>query len=212
MYVEGRRYVVCVNAEEVAQDRARREAIVAALAEQLRRGDKALVGNKGYRRYLTIEGDGHFAIDEAKIAEEARYDGTWVLRTNAALSAAEVALQYKRLWQVEQWFRSCKSLLATRPIYHQRDETIRGHVFCSFLALLLRQELQTRLAARGHTLEWADVVHDLERLQVVDVEQEGKRFRLRTEAEGTCGKVFQAAGVAFPPSVEQLEGPSAVIP
>jgi len=39
---------------------------VAALAEQLRRGDKALVGNKGYRRYLTIEGDGHFAIDEAK--------------------------------------------------------------------------------------------------------------------------------------------------
>ena len=212
VHVGGRRYVVCVNAEEVAQDRARREAIVAALAEQLRRGDKALVGNKGYRRYLTIEGDGHFAIDEAKIAEEARYDGTWVLRTNAALSAAEVALQYKRLWQVEQWFRSCKSLLATRPIYHQRDETIRGHVFCSFLALLLRQELQTRLAARGHTLEWADVVHDLERLQVVDVEQEGKRFRLRTEAEGTCGKVFQAAGVAFPPSVEQLEGPSAVIP
>jgi hypothetical protein len=203
--VGGRRYVVCVNAEEVAQDRARREAIVAALGEQLRRGDKALVGNKGYRRYLTIEGDGHFTIDEAKIAEEARYDGTWVLRTNAALSATDVALQYKRLWQVEQWFRSCKSLLATRPIYHQRDETIRGHVFCSFLALLLRQELQARLAAKGHTFEWADVVQDLERLQVVDVEQEGNRFRLRTEAQGTCSKVFQAAGIAFPPTVEQLD-------
>ena len=85
---------------------------------------------------------GHFRIDEAKIAEEARYDGKWVLRTNTDLDAAEVALQYKRLWMVEQWFRSCKSLLQTRPIYHRCDETIRGHVFCSFLALVLRQELR----------------------------------------------------------------------
>src|SRR5215510_6315645 len=98
-------------------------------------------------------------------------------------------VQYKRLWMVEHWFRACKSLLATRPIYHQRDETIRGHIFCSFLALLLRHELQARLAAKGHPYEWADVVQDLERLQVVDVEQEGKRFRLRTEAQGTCGRV-----------------------
>jgi hypothetical protein len=205
VWVESRRYVVCVNAEEVANDRAQREAIVASLREQLRRGDKALVGNKGYRRYLKVEGEGHFAIDEAKLAEEARYDGTWVLRTNTNLPAAAVALQFKRLWQVEQWFRSCKSLLETRPIYHQRDETIRGHVFCSFLALLLRHELQARLAAKGRTYEWADVVQDLERLQVVDVEQEGKRFRLRTEALGTCGRVFQAAGVAFPPTVQQLQ-------
>jgi hypothetical protein len=204
VWVEGRRYVVCVNEEEVAHDRARRAAIVAGLREQLRRGDKSLVGNKGYRRYLKVEGEGHFAIDEAKLAEEARYDGTWVLRTNTELPAAEVAVQFKRLWQVEQWFRSCKSLLETRPIYHQRDATIRGHVFCSFLALLLRQELQARLAAKGHAFEWADVVQDLERLQVVEVEQDGKRFRLRTEAEGTCGRVFQAAGVAFPPTVQQL--------
>jgi hypothetical protein len=205
VWVEGRRFVVCVNAEEVAHDRAAREAIVASLREQLQRGDKSLVGNKGYRRYLKVEGEGHFAIDEAKLAEEARYDGTWVLRTNTNLPAAAVALQFKRLWQVEQWFRSCKSLLATRPIYHQRDETIRGHVFCSFLALLLRHELQTRLVAKGQNFEWADVVQDLERLQVVDVEQDDKRFRLRTEAQGTCGKVFQATGVAFPPTVQQLD-------
>jgi hypothetical protein len=205
VWVEGRRYVVCVNAEEVANDRATREAIVASLREQLRRGDKSLVGNKGYRRYLKVEGAGHFAIDEAKLAEEARYDGTWVLRTNTNLSAAAVAVQFKRLWQVEQWFRSCKSLLETRPIYHQRDETIRGHVFCSFLALLLRHELQARLAAKRQRCEWAAVVQDLERLQVVDVEQDGNRFRLRTEAQGTCGRVFQAVGVAFPPTVQQLD-------
>ena len=101
---------------------------MASLREQLRRGDKARVGNKGCRRYLKGEGEGHFAIDEAKLEEEARYDGTWVLRTNTELSTADVAIQFKRLWMVEQWFRSCKSLLETRPIYHQCDETIRGRV------------------------------------------------------------------------------------
>jgi hypothetical protein len=202
--VDGRRYVVCVNEDEVQKDRAGREAIVAGLREQLRAGDKSLVGNKGYRRFLKVEGPGHFAIDEAKIAEEARYDGTWVLRTSSDLPTAEVALQFKRLWQVEQWFRACKSLLETRPIYHQRDETIRGHVFCSFLALLVRYELQARLSARGQVPEWADVLQDLERLQYVEVEQDGKRFRLRTQLQGTCGRVFRAVGVAVPPAVQQL--------
>jgi hypothetical protein len=202
--VEGRRYVVCVNAEEVESDRARREAIVAALREQLTRGDKALVGNKGYRRYLKVEGEGHFAIDEAKLEEEARYDGTWVLRTNTELPAAEVALRYKKLWMVEHWFRACKSLLETRPIYHRRDETIRGHVFCSFLALVLRHELQSRLEARGQELEWAEVIQDLERVQYVEVEHTGKRFLMRSELQGTAGQVFQAVGVAAPPTVQQL--------
>jgi transposase len=202
--VSGRRYVVCVNEEEVATDRQRREQIVTSLRQQLRQGDKALVGNKGYRKYLKIEGEGHFAIDEAKLADEARYDGTWVLRTSTDLAMAEVALQYKKLWMVEHWFRSCKSLLETRPIYHKCDETIRGHVFCSFLALLLRQELQARLKERDREFEWADVIQDLERLQVVEVEQDGKRFRLRTEVRGCCARVFQAARVALPPLVEQL--------
>ena len=126
-----------------------------------------------------------------------------MLRTNTDLDSAEVALQYKRLWTVEHWFRSCKSLLQTRPIYHKCDETIRGHVFCSFLALVLRQELQARLEERGHELEWADVIGDLDRLQMVEVEQDGKRFLLRSEVQGTCGKVFQTVGVAVPPTVQQ---------
>jgi transposase len=202
--IAGRRYVVCVNEEEVATDRQRREQIVTALRQQLRQGDKTLIGNTGYRKYLKVEGEGHFVIDEAKLEEEARYDGTWVLRTHTDLPTAEVALQYKKLWMVENWFRSCKSLLDTRPIYHKCDETIRGHVFCSFLALVLRQELQTRLKERGHNVEWADVMRDLERVQYADVEHAGKRFRLRTELSGSAGRVFQAAGVAAPPTVQPL--------
>jgi hypothetical protein len=204
VWVDERRYIVCLNEDEARKDAADREAIVAALREQLRRGDKSLVGNKGYRRYLSATGPEHFRIDEAKAAEDARSDGRWVLRTNTDRDSAEVALQYKQLWMVEQWFRSCKSLLQTRPDFHKCDETSRGHVFCSFLALVLRQELQARLEGRGHELEWADLIQDLDCLQVVEVEQDGKRFLLRTEAQGTCGKVFQAVGVALPPTVQQV--------
>ena len=204
VYIEDRRYVVCVNAEEVDSDRLKRETIVAALREQLHKGDKSLVGNKGFRQYLKVEGEGHFAVDEAKLKAEARYDGVWVLRTNTELSAEEVAGQYKKLWLVEHWFRSCKTLMATRPIYHHCDDTIRGHVFCSFLALLLRHELQSRWEQRGHKFEWADVIRDLERVQYVQVEHEGKEFHLRSELTGTAGRVFQAAGVAVPPTVQQL--------
>jgi transposase len=203
--IDQRRYVVCINEEEVAHDRAAREAIVTGLREQLRRGDKSLVGNKGYRRFLKIEGDKHFAVDDAKIEEEARYDGTWVLRTNTDLATADVALQFKRLWMVEQWFRSCKSLLETRPIYHHCDDTIRGHVFCSFLALVLRYELQARLKAKGRMFEWAHVIHDLEQMQQVEVEHQGHRFLLRSELPGTAGRVFQAAGVGVPPTVQQVD-------
>ena len=204
VHVEDRRYVVCINEEEVEHDRAAREAILAGLREQLSRGDKSLVGNKGYRRFLKVEGESHFAIDEAKIEAEARYDGTWVLRTNTELPTAEVALQFKKLWMVEHWFRSCKSLLETRPIYHHGDATIRGHVFCSFLALVLRYELQSRLEAKGRSFEWADVVRDLERVQQVEVEHQEHRFHLRSQLTGSAGRVFQAAGVAVPPTVQQV--------
>ena len=201
--VDQRRYIVCCNEIQAKKDAADREAIVAALQDQLKKGDKSLVGNRGYRRYLK-KGGSHFEIDINKIKAEARYDGKWVLRTNTDLSPSDVALKYKQLWQVESMFRDTKSLLDTRPIFHQRDDTIRGHVFCSFLALILRKALLERLAT-DEPPEWQDLLRDLNALQQVDVEHQGKRFRLRTEARGCCGRVFQSVGVALPPAVQQLK-------
>jgi hypothetical protein len=197
-----RRYVVCRNEDQATKDAADREAILAGLRDQLKRGEKSLVGNKGYRKFLKAEKQA-FRIDEEKVAEEARYDGKWVLHTNTDLPTAEVALKYKQLWMVEDIFRSAKTLLETRPIYHKCDETIRGHVFCSFFALVLRKELQDRLEAKGHKLEWADVIRDLGDLEEVEVVQDAKRFVIRPQARGTCGAVFQAVGVALPPTVRQ---------
>ncbi len=205
VWVEKRRYVVCLNEEQARKDAHDRQAILAALEDQLKRGAKSLVGNKGYRKYLKAEKD-TFMIDAAKVVAEARYDGKWVLRTNTDLPAAEVALQYKQLWMVEALFRSVKSLLQTRPIYHKCDETIRGHVFCSFLALVLRKALQEKIEAKGWALEWTHVIHDLDEVQEAELEQDGKRFLLRLENHGCAGKVFQAAGVAMPATL-QIAGP-----
>jgi hypothetical protein len=195
-----RRYVVCVNADQATKDAHDREAVVASLRDALGKGDKSLVGNKGYRKYLRAGGK-QFAVDEDKIQEEARYDGKWVLTTNTDLPAREVALKYKQLWMVEDIFRSMKSLLNTRPIYHKCDETIRGHVFCSFLALLLRQELEERLARKEWKLEWPDMIRDLDNLIEMEVAISGKGYVFRGQTPGVAGKVFQACGVALPPAL-----------
>jgi hypothetical protein len=75
----GRRYIVCRNREEMKKDAAARAAILAALERQLKKGDKTLVGNKGYRRFLATPGDDHFVIDRAKAEEDAKFDGIFVL-------------------------------------------------------------------------------------------------------------------------------------
>ena len=198
-----RRYIVCYNARQARKDAADREAIINTLREQLKKGATSLVGNKGYRRYLTINRDSA-VIDKKKVEEDARYDGKWVLTTNTDLPADKVALKYKELWQVERVFRDVKSLLGTRPIFHQRDENIRGHVFCSFLALILRKELEVRLNSAGHDFEWSDIKQDLAALQTVTIEEGDKRFTLRTECRGCCGKIFQAVKVALPPVISDV--------
>lgn len=198
--------MVCKNEDQAQQDRQEREAIVAALKDALAGGDKSLVGNKGYRRFLRATGE-RFSIDQDKVKEEARCDGKWALTTNTELAAAEVALKYKQLWMVEDIFRSMMSLLETRPIYHKCDETIRGPVFCSFLALVLRKELQGRLEGEGWSLEWADVIRDLDRLQEVEMNLEGKNYVVRRETKGALGKVFQACGGALPPTLRSADDP-----
>jgi transposase len=204
VWVENRRYVVCLNEEERRKDAHDREAIVAHLKEQLRQGDKSLVGNKGYRRYLKVQGDDHFAIDEKQIKIEARYDGLWVLRTNTVYNAETVAHVYKALWTVEDIIRTAKSIIDTRPIYHRCNETIRGHVFCSFLALLLKTELERRMKFADLKCEWAQVIRGLEALQQVEASFQNKRFVLRSQLTSEASAALRATGVAAPPTLREL--------
>jgi hypothetical protein len=200
------RYIVCRNEIEANKDAADRTAVLQALEEQLKQNDKALIGNSAYRRFLKAGGkksEKVFQIDPGKVADEARFDGIFVLRTNTKISALQAVLRYRDLWQVETLFRSAKSLLSTRPIFHSSDAAIRGHVFCSFLALVLKKDLADRCAASDFKPEWADVLRDLDRLQDIDIKKDGKHLTLRTPTTGTAGRLFQLAGVALPPRIRE---------
>ena len=205
--LDGRRYVVCRNLAEAAQAARTREAVLATLRAKLRQGDKSLVSNSAYRRYLKTPDEQHFSIDEARVAEDARYDGLYILRTNTRLQPLNVMRRYRDLLVVEQLFRTEKALLATRPIYHQTDAAIRGHVFCSFLAVVLRKELEERLSSAKLRPEWRALLADLDRLQEIEVEQDGKHLILRTPVTGVAGKVFQAIGTALPPNIRDAASP-----
>ena len=202
--IGNRRYIVCRNLAEARRDAEQRGAILDGLRAKLAQGDKALVGNSGFRRYLKTVSAKHFAVDETRVAEDARFDGLYVLRTNTKLTPLQVMLRYRDLLRVEQLFRQAKAVLATRPIYHSSDMAIRGHVFCSFLALLLVKELEDRLHRHNIAAEWDDILRDLDRLQEIELEQDGKRFLLRTPTTGVAGKLFQAVGVALPPNLQEL--------
>jgi transposase len=198
-----KRYIVCMNTRQARKDAADRQAIIASLKEQIKKGPKSLVGNKGYRKYLKVEKNA-VRIDTDKVKYESRFDGKWVLTTNTELPTDKIALKYKELWQVERVFRDVKTMLHTRPVYHQKNENIRGHVFCSFLALVLRKELERRLNTAGHDFEWSDIKQDLKALQQVTIEENGKRLSIRSQCKGVCGKVFQSVGAALPPTIKEL--------
>ena len=202
--VGARHYILCRNHQEAEADAAGRDAILANLERQLARGDKALVGNTGFRRFLKTEGHGHFAIDPSKAEEDAKFDGVFVLRTNTDLDPLAAMLRYKQLWTVEAAFRTAKHLLATRPIFHKLDETIRGHVFCSFLALVLKSELEQRIAALGADGSWSEIRADLDSLTETEIVHDGRRFCVRSAPRPAASLAVRAAGLAQPPTVQAL--------
>jgi hypothetical protein len=203
--LSGRRYVLARNPEQARKDAETRTAVLAGLERKLAQGDKALVGNAGYRRFLADPAGGGFSIDAAKVQADARFDGLFVLRTNTRLTALQVVLRYRNLLAVEQGFLAAKTLLATRPVFHRTDAAIRGHIFCTFLALVLRKELMDRLAARDLALpEWQHIVGDLADLSEIEVEQDGRRALLRTAPGPTIDPLCRAAGVTLPPVFQEL--------
>lgn len=201
--VDETRYVVCLNEEEAHAEKAKREVILESLREKLRRGSRQLIGNKGYRRYLK-KLEGVFEIDEDKIREEERYDGKYVLQTTLSLPASEIALRYKDLYRVERVMRQIKDVLSTRPVYHQNAHSIRGHVFCSFLALKLIHALEVKLKENTSDLCFEQLKDELNEVYTSEVKIGKKRFAIRSEIEPHAAESIRAVGAKFDPKIVQL--------
>ena len=214
--VEGKRYIVCRNEAEAEKDRKDREAIVAALDAQLKKGDKALVGNSAYRRYLRktpeMKHRPAFEIDPGKLAQEARFDGIFVLRTNAKITPLQAVLRYRDLLKIENLFLRTKAVMRTRPIFHSSDAAIRGHVFCSFLALVMQKCLEDLSREAGGAPEWKTLLRDLDRLQHVRIRYRNNDWLVRTDISKPIADLFCHAHIALPPRAKQMAPPKIVSP
>jgi hypothetical protein len=214
--LEDKRYIVCRNEAEAENDRKDRERIVVALDTQLKKGDKALIGNSAYRRYLRKTRESKnppvFEIDLGKLAEEARFDGIFVLRTNAKITPLQAALRYRDLLKVENLFLRTKTVMRTRPIFHSSDAAIRGHVFCSFLALVMQKYLEDLSYQAGVVPEWKSLLRDLDRLQQVRIRHRSNDWLVRTDVAKPIADLFRHAHIAMPPRAKQMAPPKLVPP
>ena len=121
-------------------------------------------------------------------------------------------LRYRDLVRVEDLFRRAQAVLRTRPIFHSCDAAIRGHVFCSFLALLLQKRLDDLALTAGVTLEWKTLLRDLDRLQQLRIRHRHADWLVRTDASPTLAAVFRCAKIALPPRVKPIAPPPATPP
>ncbi|AFV12569.1 transposase, IS4 family [Thermacetogenium phaeum DSM 12270] len=195
------RYILVRNPEEAARDKARREKIIKELEEQLphiKTHAKAvceLMAHPVYGRYLKLDSRSLPKIDRAKIREEEKLDGKYLLRTSDdTLSAEDVALGYKQLLLVEDAFRTLKSRLELRPVYHRLEDRIRSHVLLCWLALLLIRIAENRT---GQT--WCSLRATLQRMQLGEFSGTAGQVRQRTETTPAQKQIFKALAVKEPP-------------
>ena len=159
------------------------------------------------RKTKEAKGKPAFEIDAGKLAEEARFDGIFVLRTNTQDHALQAVLRYRDLLQVEDLFRRTKAIMRTRPIFHSSDAAIRGHVFCTFLALVMQKYLDDLAAEAGTSPEWRPLLRDLDRLQRARIQLHGKDWLVRTDAPPRSAALFLQARIALPPRACQASPP-----
>ena len=208
-----RHYVVCYNPEEAARQRQHREKLVKILERELATLQAPAAGedhskrtcelltSERFGRYLRKLKSGALRIDRAALRREVRYDGKWVITSNDdTLTAEDLALGYKQLMRVEECWRTMKSGLRMRPVYHWMPHRIEAHVKLCVLALLLERVAEIRA---GDT--WRNLAARLDTIKVVEYERGEARVRQTTEVRGEVGALLAKLGVAPPPKLHHVE-------
>lgn len=151
--------VVSKTEKRAAKDAHNREKGLARLEKKVAKGrlTKSSINNRGYNKYLKMEGDVTISIDMDKFHADAAWDGIKVYLTNTDLSKEEVITNYSNLWYIERAFRMNKSDLRVRPIYHRLRNRIEGHICICFTAYTVLLELERMLKATDSSLTLARV-------------------------------------------------------
>jgi transposase len=201
IYVEGEgRYIICYNPQEAENRNNKRQYFKHHINKKLATTTpKDWMIKNAYKKYVDFEGTVEF--NDKKFYEDKQYDGYWVLLTNTQLSTQEVALYYKRLWQLESGFRDLKSELVTAPIYHYKERRIIAHIFVAFLALLVKITLKKKIKAIDPKASYSEVFEAVRGIKAVKINCDRQEVIFRTEFPPKAYLAFQALGVAPPPRI-----------
>jgi hypothetical protein len=200
------RFVICHNPERARRDQVIREQILARLAEQIAGSDKltptkrrelygALATKPAFKRMLRQTPTGKLRIDRAAVAAEAKLDGKFLLRTSdESLTAEDIALGYKALYEAERGWRDLKSTIDMRPVYHRREDRIESHVQLCWLALLL-----LRVAETDTSDTWRNLRNELDRMHLVTLATNEGTVAQRTELTHHQRQILKALELSEPP-------------
>lgn len=192
------RLVVNWSAKRARRDAHDRQRHIDKLRRQCQRSRKphAFLSNRGYAKYLKIDGDARVELNEDRIAAEARWDGLHGVRTSLAeadASATEVLNHYRGLWQVEQTFRVSKHDLRVRPIFHWTPRRIRAHLAIAFMALMCVRHLEYRCALQYRRLSPEAIRNSLVHMQqsiLVDVTTQ-RRYVIPSKASVHAAALYR---------------------
>ncbi|WP_027416905.1 IS1634 family transposase [Aneurinibacillus terranovensis] len=201
-----KRYVIVYNPKEAERDRVRREQTIAKLQANLEdlkqlggqshtKAACQLRSHQTYGKYLRQLKDGTLKLDKQAIRDAEKYDGKYLIRTSDdTLSAEDVALGYKQLVDVEDAFRTLKTTLQLRPMFHRLEDRIRSHILLSWLALLLVRIVEVET---GET--WNVLRKDLDRIHLGHFSSKNGDVYQSTELTAKQRKIFAALGIEPPP-------------
>jgi transposase len=156
---DGTRLIVSMSDKRAGKDKHNREKGLARLQKRIRSGKltKSSINNRGYNKYLKLEGEVTVTLDKEKSVADAAWDGIKGYITNTKLPAKKVIENYGNLRYIERAFRINKTDLRIRPIYHHLRNRIEGHICICFTAytVLLEMERMLKQAKSDITLKRA---------------------------------------------------------
>ena len=205
------RFVVARNPREAERDRARREQTIARLEQQLTKLEQvrgaahekaacALRAHKSMGRYTRQTKTGRLMVDRAKIREEAKLDGKYLITTSDdTLSAEDIALGYKNLLEAERAFKDLKGTLLLRPVFHRKEDRIRAHVLVCFLALVIIRVCEIRAQNT-----WRKIGDELQTIKLGRFRSSEGEFTQRTELTAEQRQLLKALGVPEPRRFGQI--------
>ena len=196
--VKGRRLVVYRDEELALYEKTKRQELLDWLKQQILSNPKRLIASRRYSGYLKVEG-ARIELNLEAIKKQERLDGIfgfWCSRDS--IPKEEAYKIYKQLWQIEDAFRSMKSNLKIRPIYHWTPKRIRGHILMCYMAFCLYKWMEKKLKQAGLNITASAAIEKLSRVRSVTIETTKGPVKFRTEVKGETTELFRALGVKIP--------------